>query len=40
MEIGAGASQIQLMILGRKLLESDTVEPNPLFFGPSLFKKE
>ncbi len=40
MEIGAGASQIQLMILGRKLLESDSVEPNPLFFGPSLFAKK
>jgi len=39
MEIGAGASQIQLMILGRKLIESEQLEPNPLFFGPSLFSK-
>lgn len=39
MEIGAGASQIQLMILGRKLIESDKLEMNPLFFGPSPFGK-
>jgi len=39
MEIGAGTSQIQLLILARKLMESEQIELNPMFFGPSPFEK-
>ena len=37
MEIGAGTSQIQCWIMGRKLMEDDEPELNPLFAGPDPF---
>ena len=40
MEIGAGTSQIQLMILARKLLEIPEPEFNPLFAGPDPFSEK
>lgn len=40
MEIGAGTSQIQLMIMARQLDKMDPIELNPLFAGPSPFKKK
>ena len=40
MEIGAGASQIQMLIMSRMLLKMDPVELNPLFAGPTPFKKK
>jgi len=39
MEIGAGTSQIQLLIMARKLMEMEEIELNPLFFGPGPFEK-
>ncbi len=39
MEIGAGTSQIQLLIMARKLMEMEAIELNPLFFSPSPFGK-
>lgn len=40
MEIGAGTSQIQLLIMARQLLKMDPVELDPLFAGPSPFRKK
>jgi len=40
MEIGAGTSQIQMMIMSRKLMDSDDPELNPLFMGPDPFAEK
>jgi len=37
MEIGAGTSQIQMLIMGRKLADTDEPELNPLLAGPDPF---
>jgi len=37
MEIGAGTSQIQMMIMARQLMKMDPLELSPLFAGPSPF---
>jgi butyryl-CoA dehydrogenase len=40
MEIGAGTSQIQMLIMSRKLMERDDPELNPLFAGPDPFAEK
>jgi alkylation response protein AidB-like acyl-CoA dehydrogenase len=40
MEIGAGTSQIQMMIMSRKLMEMKEYELNPLFAGPDPFQEK
>lgn len=37
MEIGAGTSEIQLMIMARQLMNMDPIELNPAFAGKSVF---
>lgn len=39
MEIGAGTSEIQCLIMGRKLVDTDEPELNPLFAGPDPFAR-
>jgi len=40
MEIGAGTSQIQMLIMSRKLMEMEECEFNPLFAGPDPFREK
>ncbi len=37
MEIGAGTTQIQLVLMARQLQKMDPIELNPMFAAPSPF---
>ncbi len=39
MEIGAGTSQIQMLIMARQLMRADPLELSPAFAGPALFDR-